>query len=99
MAEFTVRVELHGGSDHHYELLHSFMLAHGFQREIVGVDNSRARAAWRLPAGEYNYVSDASAAAVRDQVKVLADSVRPGAWVLVTKVAERAWTTQKLRVL
>lgn len=98
MTSFTVRVELHGATSADYDVLHVRMGAAGFARTVTGVDTSGASARWMLPTGEYDYSSETeNAFAVRDKVKIIAESVKIGSWVLVTKVAERAWNTRKLQ--
>lgn len=96
MAQFTIRVELHGATPEHYETLHLRMAQNGFKRIIAGVDSSGAKGWWQLPTGEYDGESNESATKVRDNIKLIADSVKLGAWVLVTQVADRSWTTVKV---
>lgn len=97
MAQFTVRVELHGATAAQYDLLHQRMEAANFKRLIAGVDSTGSRGWWQLPSGEYDYEADTKAEVVRDQVKIIADSVKPGAWVLVTQVASRSWNTARVK--
>ena len=96
MSNFTVRVELHGANESHYELLHAYMAAAGFFKFVSGATPCGESGTWKLPTAEYDYSSERSAADVRDAVKLLADSVKPGAWVLITEVASRAWSTEKI---
>ncbi len=96
MANFTVRVELHGADETHYDILHAHMSANGFNRFVSGVTQTGELGYWRLPSAEYDHTSDRSVFDVRDAVKLLADSIKPGAWVLVTEAANRAWSTEKL---
>lgn len=96
MAQFTVRIELHGASSAHYDLLHERMEAANFKRALAGIDSSGAQGWWQLPTGEYDFESTGNVQLVRDQAKMIADSVKPGAWVLVTEVANRSWSTLKL---
>ena len=98
MADFTIRVELHGASATDYETLHLFLAGIGCRREIGGTDASGALGVWILPSAEYDY-SDASRSAfqVRDMVKLVADQVKPESWVLVTEVKNRAWSTRRIR--
>jgi hypothetical protein len=97
MAQFTVRIELHGASDSHYTLLHSLMANMGFQRFIEGKDAAGLPGKWQLPSGEYNGMADETATELRARIKTLADGVKPGAWVSVTGVASRSWSTIKLK--
>lgn len=97
MAQFTVRIELHGATDSHYTLLHTLMANAGFERFIAGTDISGIAGKWQLPSGEYDGTSDETATVLRSRLKILADGVKPGAWILVTKVADRSWSTLKLK--
>jgi len=98
MSQFTVRVELHQASSADYENLHERMASHGFNREISGVDASGIGGVWILPTAEYDYSDDAqSAEQVRNLAKTIADSVKTGAWILVTEVKTRSWTSKKIR--
>lgn len=96
MSSFTVRIELHGADAAEYELLHAKMEQHGFQRFVTGVAADGTRGKWLLPNGEYDYTSNNSAAEVRDLAKRIADSIRGGSWCLVTRSADRSWSTKKL---
>jgi len=93
MANFTTRVELHRATGDDYERLHDQMARHGFRRTVPGFDGQGSQHTYHLPTAEYDSVSDGSAASVRDVAKRVADGVRPDAWVLVTKVADRSWHT------
>jgi hypothetical protein len=97
VAQFTVRVELHGAIAAQYDLLHQRMEAAGFSRFIPGIDASGAAGLWQLPTAEYNFVIEENAQQVRERAKLIADSVALGAWVLVTQVADRSWTTMKVQ--
>ena len=100
MALFTIRVELHGATSEQYEILHTSMAVHSYKRFVEGIDAAGAKGYWRLPTAEYDYQSaddTETAFTVRDKVLVIANAVKPGAWVLVTKSADRAWSTEKVR--
>jgi hypothetical protein len=96
MTGFTVRVELHGADGKEYETLHQSMARYGFRRTIRGVDARGATHDYVLPTAEYDHQSTSTSAEVRDLAKRIADSVRTGAWVLVTQVADRAWSTHAI---
>ena len=93
MSNFTTRVELHRATAEDYERLHDQMARQGFRRTVPGFDDQGGKHTYHLPTAEYDSVSDGDAASVRNVAKRIADGVRPGAWVLVTKVAERSWHT------
>lgn len=98
MASFTVRIELHGATGEDYNRLHAAMEAAGYQRYVAGVTQDGKSGHWALPTAEYDYSSSASAYAVRDHAKAIADTIKPESWCLVTQVAPgdcRAWSTKK----
>ena len=97
MAQFTVRIELHSATSEQYTTLHTLMEASGFRRVIRGVDASGSQGWWQLPIGEYDGDFNETAVQVRDRAKLISDAVKTGAWVLVTQVADRSWTTQKIQ--
>jgi hypothetical protein len=97
MAQFTVRVELHGALPSDYDRLHELMNAYLFRRFVAGVDAAGGSGKWAMPTGEYDYTAENTATDVRVLVKTLADSIKPGAWVFVTQVADRSWITAKLQ--
>jgi len=88
MADFFVRVELHGATGAEYEELHQRMRAAGFFRAIVAATGRTLQ----LPDAEYHSIlpDGQTAPNVRDRVKVIADSVKPGAWVLAMKTVDWA---------
>jgi len=96
MAQFTIRVELHGATAEQYETLHQRMETAGFHRAIAGVDASGQQGWWQLPTAEYDYEADNTAQGVRDYAKIIADSVKSGSWILVTQVANRSWSTTRI---
>jgi hypothetical protein len=92
MANFTVRVELHQASAGDYIRLHEVMEAAGYRRFLVGDDGN----AYAMPTAEYDCSFGATAVSVRDHALALANSVRPGAWVLASECGNRAWSTRRL---
>jgi len=56
MAGFTIRVELHYGTEQDYEKLHGAMAVYGFLRTIVSDDGAK----YKLPPGEYRSPSSSS---------------------------------------
>lgn len=98
MSSFTVRVELHGASSEHYELLHDRMLKAQYYRWIYGASDGGERGYWTLPTAEYDHTSEATVSQIRDEVLVIANSVKRGAWVLVTEAGDRAWSTEVIRL-
>ncbi|HEY9165698.1 MAG TPA: hypothetical protein VIS48_06000 [Candidatus Kryptonia bacterium] len=49
MPSYTVRVELHTGTEQDYEELHGYMEAQGFERTITGDDKKECK----MPPAEY----------------------------------------------
>jgi hypothetical protein len=97
MANFTVRIELHGASGEEYEKLHTAMEKAGYRRYMSGTANGRP-GIWQLPTAEYDFTSSTmSAYEVRDHAKAIADRVKAGAWCLATEVASRAISSKLLR--
>jgi len=100
MSSFTVRVELHGASETHYNLLHTRMQAHGYYRAIVMNQTATGKdMVFALPTAEYDHSSDRTAIQVRDEVYGIAAAIKgqPTPWVLVTEVKSRALMTEVLR--
>ncbi|MCQ4969157.1 DUF2622 domain-containing protein [Atlantibacter hermannii] len=86
MAKFTVRVELHGAGDSHYDALYEAMAAEGFTKTITSVSG----VVYDLPHGEYNYSSEESVGEVRTKVSAIADKIISNS-VLVTRSSGRSW--------
>ncbi|KAJ9430492.1 MULTISPECIES: hypothetical protein [Enterobacterales] len=87
MAEFTVRVELHGATSDDYEKLHESMGARGYSREVISDDGQ-----WfNLPTAEYVASKSYTATQIRDEVRVVASAISQSNWVLVTESKERSW--------
>jgi hypothetical protein len=64
------------------------MLAAGFVTTIT----SDAGSVYRLPTAEYNWEGvDISATEMTNAVRAIADAVKIGAWVLVSRTVSRAW--------
>ena len=97
MASFTVRVQMHNATGEQYELLHERMFAAQYYRFVDGV-NEHGVGCWLMPQAEYDHTANATVTQVREHVATIADSIMPGAWILVTEVANRAWRTEPLRL-
>ncbi len=87
MAEFTVRVELHGAEWEDYDALRVEMEAEGFSAAVQGSGGT----AYELPAGEYAVSGDATRQQVLARAKRGADRSGFSYAVLVTESAGRAW--------
>jgi hypothetical protein len=87
MAEFTVRVELHGAEWEDYDALRVEMGAEGFSATVQGSGGM----AYELPAGEYAVTADATRQQVLARVKRGADRSGFSYVVLVTESVGRAW--------
>jgi hypothetical protein len=86
MANFTIRVVLHGAMPGDYEELHDRMARYGARRQITGDSG----VVYDLPDGEYDLYSSSGASDVLHDVSRIADSVKPS-HVLVTTAGDRAW--------
>lgn len=90
MAVFIVRVELHGTKSlSDYDGLHQMMQLSGYLRQITS-DDGRV---FKLPSATYNREAGApaSASAICDQVKSIANKTHFQNAVLVTEMQECAW--------
>ena len=87
MADFTVRVELHGAEWEDYDALRVEMEAEGFVAAVGGSGGM----AYELPAGEYAVSGDATRQQVLARAKRAADRSGCSYAVLVTESAGRAW--------
>ncbi len=87
MPNFTVRVELHGGTADDYETLHAEMETEGFSRTIRSGDGVD----YHLPTAEYEIRGSLSRDGVLEKAKTAATRTRKDFGVLVTESAGRAW--------
>lgn len=87
MADFTVRVELHGAACEDYDALRVEMEADGFSAEVQGSGGM----AYELPAGEYAATGEMTRQQVLTRTKRAADRSGFSYAVLVTESAGRAW--------
>ena len=87
MAQFIVRVELHAADAEDYERLHIIMASNGYSREIQdGAGN------WfYLPSAEYVTYKNANTELIRDEVRLIAGSVKQEYYILVTQTAAITW--------
>ncbi|HAT4017114.1 TPA: DUF2622 domain-containing protein [Citrobacter freundii] len=90
MTRFTVRIELHGADDSHYEALHEAMAAKGFSKTVVGTSGTE----YDLPGGEYSYTANETLDSVLQKAGSTADTIISNS-VLVTQSAERKWLRLK----
>ena len=87
MANFLVRVVLHGANNDNYESLHAKMEQLGFLRTIKGSDGI----IYDLPHAEYSIVSAHSAGQVRDYVRGAADATGKTNAVLAIEYTAASW--------
>ncbi len=88
MAEFTVRVELHGAEWEDYDVLRVEMEAEGFAATVAG----RGGAAYALPAGEYACSGELTRQQVLARARGAADRTGFSYAVLVTESVGRIWS-------
>jgi len=86
MANFTVRVELHGATEAHYAQLHSDMEGQGFARRIQADDGKW----YHLPTAEYRYSANQSASDVCNKAHGIAHRISPNPAVL-TEAGNTSW--------
>ena len=91
LANYSIRVELHQGTDEEYASLDAAMIEEGFVRWIVGGGGKKER----LPTGEYNLIdSDLHQAMILGRVEEAAYAVKPTPKpsIVVTESAGRTWS-------
>jgi hypothetical protein len=87
MADYIVRVELHGAAWDDYETLHAEMARAGFCRTI----RSTSQMAYQLPTAEYHATTVMDAMGVLRMARAAADRTRKSNGVLVVQSAGTAW--------
>lgn len=87
MAQFTIRVELHGAEWDDYVQLASALA----QRNITDVIANGEGVEYKMPPAEYQCQGDLTAAEVRDICVEAAKTTGKAHAILVTKSAGRAW--------
>lgn len=88
MAEFSVRVELHGAEWEDYDALRVEMEAEGFAATVTGSGG----AGYELPAGEYACSGEFTRQQVLARAQRVADRTAFSYAVLVTESAGRIWS-------
>jgi len=91
MAQFMVRVELHGADDDDYETLHKAMEGEGFSRQISSADD----VLYHLPTAEYYREGDLSKQDVLDEAKSAVARTKRKAGILVTRARGFKWSGLK----
>ena len=86
VAEFTIRVELHGAEWEDHDALRVEMEAAGFAATVRGSGGRYA-----LPTGEYAFAGDLTPAQVLARARRAADRTAFSYAILVTESAGRAW--------
>jgi hypothetical protein len=87
MAQFTVRVELHGAKWEDYERLHAEMERKGFSR-LIKADDGKT---YHLPWAECNGFGSLTNFQIRDIARTAANSTGRRNAVLVTESSGRSW--------
>lgn len=88
MAEFTIRVELHGAEWEDYDALRVEMEAEGFSATVSGSGGM----AYELPAGEYACSGGLTRQQVLARARRAAERTSFSYAVLVTESAGRLWS-------
>lgn len=92
MAQFTVRMVLHGADRSDYETLHENMTQRGFTDEIR---DSATGTLCKMPDGEYDYQGNLTPEEVRGKAARAAEATGRQYAVFVTQSAGRAWVGLK----
>lgn len=87
MANYIVRVELHGASGSDYTNLHTAMSNAGFSRYIVSGDGKT----YQLPTGEYVGSSTLGINHVRDTAYNVASNIRQNPSVIAAEYTNASW--------
>lgn len=89
MADYIVRIVLHGATASHYEMLHKNMVTAGARRTVTGSDGI----VYDLPDGNYVMSNTRNASDVRDAVLQIAKSAKspPDPSVLVASYDQLSW--------
>lgn len=91
MAKFMVRVDLHDTeTPEQYDLLDVAMEKKGFSREFAG-----KKATYRLPCGEYWYISDSTTADVRTLASTAAGKTKQAFGIMAVRVD--GWSAMGLK--
>lgn len=90
MAEYMIRIVLHGADGEEYDQLHEEMEAAGASRSIRADDGKL----YDLPNAEYYLETERLGADVRDIVVEIAAAIRPDPSVLVCKATAFFWRLQ-----
>jgi hypothetical protein len=95
MADFLIRVELHGATPAQYDQLHAAMFSRMTAKRFITASDGRN---YLLPTAEYMTSSTKTVGAVRDDVLAIARSIKaqPDPWVLVAKTDGIAWQLKEL---
>jgi hypothetical protein len=88
MADFTVRVELHGAEWEDYDALRVEMEAEGFAAALRGNGGT----VYELPAGEYAFSADLTRQQALQRARLAAERSGYACAILVTESAGRAWS-------
>lgn len=91
MAQFMVRVELHGADEDDYETLHEAMEGEGFSRQI----SSSESVLYHLPTAEYYREGKLSRQDVLDEAKSAVARTKKKAGILVTEADGFRWSGLK----
>ena len=92
MAQFTIRVELHGATPKDYENLHTSMSSNGFEKTIYSSEGVR----YKLPEAEYVFSSQSlDIESVLNKAKSVAEKIQTFPSVIVTESAGRMWVGLK----
>lgn len=87
MANYLVRIELHGATWHDYEGLHVEMARSGFSRDITSDDGQ----SYQLPTAQYVIRTAAELEAIRGLATTAARTTGRKFGVIVAEYSKSAW--------
>jgi hypothetical protein len=88
MNSYITRVELHGGTEADYQVLHTQMALKGFSHTVVADDGTT----YNLPTAMYRIDSALSAPQVRELAQSAANVTGKISWVITIKSAGMSWS-------
>lgn len=92
MANFTIRVELHGNNSiEKYNILHEEMFKNDFSKTIIGQNGLE----YYLPSAEYNITSNLTNKLLLENINKIVSQITNDYSVLITRSASRTWHNLK----
>jgi hypothetical protein len=90
---FLVRVELHGGLERDYQVLHAAMARIGLNRIVTNGSGVK----FELPSAEYLGWLNSNVTAIKNLAKTAANGTGRTSWILAAETANLDWDLRALR--